>query len=105
MTTEPTPGMPHAPADVQPGASNTPDPTTDRGTGVPEPQKPAQEDDQWFSDVADAVRPVHYREAADSLSQIAEHMPDTSSAADLRPGIQYAATLLRHTATDLEDGE
>jgi predicted RNA-binding Zn-ribbon protein involved in translation (DUF1610 family) len=56
-------------------------------------------------EIDDALRPVHYREAADSLAQIAEHMPATSSAADLRPGIQYAATLLRHTATDLEDGE
>jgi hypothetical protein len=52
-----------------------------------------------------ALRPVHYREAAASLRAIADHMPDTSSARDLRPGIHYAATLLGHTATDLEDGD
>jgi hypothetical protein len=52
-----------------------------------------------------ALRPVHYREAAASLRAIADHMPDTSSAADLRPGIHYAATLIGHTADDLTEGD
>jgi hypothetical protein len=53
--------------------------------------------------VADAAKPGHLREAAASLRTIADHMPDTSSAAELRPGIEYAATLLGHTADDLTD--
>jgi hypothetical protein len=52
-----------------------------------------------------ALKASHLHEAAASLRAIAEHMPDTSSAAELRPGIRYAATLLGHTATDLEDGD
>jgi hypothetical protein len=55
--------------------------------------------------VADAAKPGHLREAAASLRAIADHMPDTSSAAELRPGIHYAATLIGHTADDLTEGE
>jgi hypothetical protein len=51
-----------------------------------------------------ALKTAHYREAAASLRVIADHMPDTASAAELRPGIEYAATLLGHTADDPTEG-
>jgi uncharacterized protein (DUF433 family) len=52
-----------------------------------------------------ALKPAHLREAAASLRAIADHMPDTASARELRPGIEYAATLLAHTADDEGDGD
>jgi hypothetical protein len=69
---------------------NTAGTETDRGTGVSEAQKAAQAGDQWFSDVADAARPVHYREAAASLRKL---------------GHVEAAERLESFVKDLEDGE
>jgi len=51
-----------------------------------------------------ALKVAHLNEAAMSLRTIADRMPDTASAAELRPGIEYAATLLGHTADDLTEG-
>ncbi|MFG3340559.1 DUF433 domain-containing protein [Glycomyces sp. NPDC048151] len=50
---------------------------------------------------ADAARPVHLREAADSLDQIADAA--TAQTPEWWAGVAYAATLLRHTADDLDD--
>jgi hypothetical protein len=55
--------------------------------------------------IAKTMRPIHLHEAAASLRAIADHMPDTASARELRPGIAYAATLLGHTADDEGDGD
>jgi len=47
-----------------------------------------------------ALRPVHLHEAAASLKTIAAHMPGRSQ--EFLDGVAYAATLIGHTATDME---
>jgi hypothetical protein len=52
---------------------------------------------------AGSSRPVHLREAADSLAQIADAA--TAHTPEWRDGVRYAASLLRHTADDLTEGD
>jgi hypothetical protein len=120
---------PRPPAEAHSGAPNTSETGSDRGTGVAATpvgvqaveRTPAEtiyrilvlpwgtrHNREHVREVAEGIdaemRPVYYREAAASLRAIAEHMPDTASAASLRPGIEYAATLLSHTTDDLTEG-
>lgn len=92
-------GMPHAPAQEAQERPETHEGDTGKGTDVSEAPGTAQEDDTWFADVAEAARPVHYREAAQSLRNYAHRglHPERFRA------FRDAADLLDSTARDLDD--
>lgn len=83
---------------AQPGASGpeTPGTGSGRGTGVAEAPETAQEGDDWFTDVAEAVRPAHYRQAAGELLALVAHFEHIGSErtewmAGLRDGAEHLA--------------
>jgi hypothetical protein len=80
---------PRPPAEVHPGATGTPDPTTRRGTGEAGPETSAQ------------AATLH--QASASIHTIADHMPGRHP--EFVRGVRYVATLLGHTADDTGAGD
>lgn len=103
------PEMPRPPAEEAQERSETPGTGSGRGTGVLEAENSAQaDDDSWLSDVAESVRPVHYREAAASLRKYAFTQPDATGVQDHTrcaycAGLAQAANLLDSVARDFDD--
>jgi hypothetical protein len=90
------PEMPRPPAEEAHSGPETPGTGSGRGTGVAEDENPAQECDDWFTDVAEAVRPAHYRQAAGELLALVAHFEHIGSErtewmAGLRDGAEHLA--------------
>ncbi|MEU5156785.1 hypothetical protein [Glycomyces sp. NPDC021274] len=60
-------------------------------------------EDSWFSDVAEAVRPVHCREAAASLQVIADAAVADGLHHEFVEGLRFSARLMDSTARDLDE--